>query len=135
MNSRVLHVPSDDLIDRLKRMTAELSIIFISHKLHEVKSLSDRVTILRHGAVVFDGRTANHTPAAPRGPGLECGRTANLRTSPSANWEQHMGRFVCTISPICTVTYRTYESTRLHTDNILITYGNACLHTDYIQAS
>jgi simple sugar transport system ATP-binding protein len=54
---------TDDLIDRLKRMTAELSIIFISHKLNEVKSLSDRVTILRHGAVVFNGHTANHTPA------------------------------------------------------------------------
>jgi simple sugar transport system ATP-binding protein len=44
-------------------MTAELSIIFISHKLNEVKALSDRVTILRHGAVVFNGHTANHTPA------------------------------------------------------------------------
>jgi simple sugar transport system ATP-binding protein len=54
---------TDDLIDRLKRMTAELSIIFISHKLNEVKALSDRVTILRHGAVVFNGHTANHTPA------------------------------------------------------------------------
>jgi general nucleoside transport system ATP-binding protein len=54
---------TDDLIDRLKRMTAELSIIFISHKLNEVKSLSDRVSILRHGAVVFNGHTINHTPA------------------------------------------------------------------------
>lgn len=54
---------TDDLIDRLKRMTGELSIIFISHKLNEVKALSDRVTILRHGAVVFNGHTANHTPA------------------------------------------------------------------------
>ena len=49
---------TDDLIDRLKRMTAELSIIFISHKLNEVKALSDRVAILRHGAVVFNGQTA-----------------------------------------------------------------------------
>ena len=54
---------TDDLLDRLKRMTAELSIIFISHKLNEVKTLSDRVTILRHGAVVFNGTTADHTPA------------------------------------------------------------------------
>ena len=54
---------TDDLIDRLKRMTAELSIIFISHKLNEVKALSDRVAILRHGAVVFNGRTADHSPA------------------------------------------------------------------------
>ncbi len=54
---------TDDLIDRLKRMTAELSIIFISHKLNEVKELSDRVAILRHGAIVFNGHTANHSTA------------------------------------------------------------------------
>jgi len=52
---------TDDLLERLKRMTAELSIIFISHKLNEVKTLSDRVTILRHGAVVYNGTTANHS--------------------------------------------------------------------------
>jgi simple sugar transport system ATP-binding protein len=54
---------TDDLIDRLKRMSAELSIIFISHKLNEVKELSNRVTILRHGAVVFNGQTVDHSPA------------------------------------------------------------------------
>jgi general nucleoside transport system ATP-binding protein len=52
---------TDDLIARLKRMQEELSIIFISHKLNEVKALTDRVTILRHGAVVFHGRTADHS--------------------------------------------------------------------------
>ena len=52
---------TDDLLERLKRMQAELSIIFISHKLNEVKALSDRVTILRHGAVVFNGSTASHS--------------------------------------------------------------------------
>ena len=54
---------TDDLIDRLKRMTAELSIIFISHKLNEVKELSSRVAILRHGAMVFNGVTADHSSA------------------------------------------------------------------------
>jgi simple sugar transport system ATP-binding protein len=52
---------TEDLICLLKRMTAELSIIFISHKLQEVKSLSNKVTILRHGAVVFQGNTADHS--------------------------------------------------------------------------
>jgi simple sugar transport system ATP-binding protein len=52
---------TDDLIDRLKRMSAELSIIFISHKLNEVKALSNRVAILRHGAVVFNGFTVDHS--------------------------------------------------------------------------
>jgi simple sugar transport system ATP-binding protein len=52
---------TDDLIDRLQRMASELAIIFISHKLNEVKALSHRVSILRHGAVVFNGETANHS--------------------------------------------------------------------------
>jgi len=52
---------TDDLLERLKRMTAELSIVFISHKLNEVKALSDRVTILRHGAVAYSGTTADHS--------------------------------------------------------------------------
>jgi simple sugar transport system ATP-binding protein len=52
---------TEDLINLLKRMTAELSIIFISHKLQEVKSLSHKVTILRHGAVVFQGNTEDHS--------------------------------------------------------------------------
>jgi ABC-type uncharacterized transport system ATPase subunit len=52
---------TDDLLERLERMMAELSIIFISHKLNEVKALSDRVTILRHGEVVFHGSTVDHS--------------------------------------------------------------------------
>lgn len=54
---------TDELILLLKRMAADMSVIFISHKLHEVKSLSDTVTILRHGEVVFRGRTVNHSPS------------------------------------------------------------------------
>ncbi|MDI9371147.1 MAG: ABC transporter ATP-binding protein, partial [Synergistota bacterium] len=53
---------TDELIELLKRMSRELSIIFISHKLHEVKNLSDRVVILRRGSVVFEGSTADHSP-------------------------------------------------------------------------
>ena len=52
---------TDELIELLKRMKDELSIIFISHKLNEVKALSDKVVILRHGAVVFSGDTADYS--------------------------------------------------------------------------
>jgi len=52
---------TDELIALLKRMTSELSIIFISHKLQEVKSLSNKVAILRRGQVVFQGNTADHS--------------------------------------------------------------------------
>jgi len=49
----------DDLFVILRRMTAEgTGIVFISHKLHEVLELSDRITVLRNGRVT--GRT---TPA------------------------------------------------------------------------
>ncbi|MFA6507322.1 MAG: ABC transporter ATP-binding protein, partial [Treponemataceae bacterium] len=54
---------TDELIELLKRMTGELSIIFISHKLNEVKALSDTVTVLRRGTVVFRGNTADHSSA------------------------------------------------------------------------
>ena len=53
---------TDELIALLKNMSSELSIIFISHKLNEVKALSDKVSILRHGRVVFEGSTADYTP-------------------------------------------------------------------------
>lgn len=53
----------DELIVLLKKMKKELSIIFISHKLHEVKALCDKVTILRAGTVVFSGSTSDYSPS------------------------------------------------------------------------
>ena len=42
----------DDLFEILRRMTDEgRGLIFISHKLHEVMALSDRITVLRNGRV------------------------------------------------------------------------------------
>lgn len=52
---------TDELIALLKKMSGELSIIFISHKLQEVKDLSSKVAILRHGKVVFQGNTIDHS--------------------------------------------------------------------------
>ena len=54
---------TDELIALLRRMSQELSIVFISHKLAEVKALSDNVAILRRGKVVFSGKTADHSAA------------------------------------------------------------------------
>ena len=46
----------DDLFDTLRQMTrAGRGLVFISHKLHEVMALSDRITVLRTGRVT--GRT------------------------------------------------------------------------------
>lgn len=78
---------ADRLFDTLKAMTARgLSVIFISHKLHEILAVSDRVTVLRRGAVVdtVDTRDADraslaemmvgHKVARPRVDHLEPGR-------------------------------------------------------------
>jgi simple sugar transport system ATP-binding protein len=49
----------NDLFVTLRRMVAEgHSLVFISHKLHEVMAISDRVTVLRDGRVI--GTHATH---------------------------------------------------------------------------
>ncbi len=49
---------SDALFDTLRRAVATgLSVIFISHKLHEVMALSSRVLVLRHGKLVGEVAT------------------------------------------------------------------------------
>lgn len=76
---------TDDLIALLKKMSSELSIIFISHKLNEVKALSDKVSILRHGKVVFNGKTEDFTPheIAALMTGHEVEITENLSAPPN----------------------------------------------------
>ncbi|HUX12457.1 MAG TPA: ABC transporter ATP-binding protein [Spirochaetia bacterium] len=52
----------NDLFATLKRMVGEgHSLVFISHKLHEVLAISDRVTVLRDGKVIGTRRTADVT--------------------------------------------------------------------------
>ena len=46
-------------VERLK--AAGVAILFTSHKLDEVKRISDRITVLRDGSVVSQGRTADYT--------------------------------------------------------------------------
>lgn len=52
------------LFETLREMTREgLSLIFISHKLHEVMSASDRVAVLRGGKMVAERKTSETSPA------------------------------------------------------------------------
>ena len=55
----------EDFFSTLRSMVAEgKSVIFISHKLHEVMAISDRVTVMRKGKVTADGlETAGITRA------------------------------------------------------------------------
>ena len=51
------------LFETLKDMTKEgLSVIFISHKLHEVMGASDRVAVLRGGKMVAERNTSQTSP-------------------------------------------------------------------------
>jgi simple sugar transport system ATP-binding protein len=56
---------ADTLFVTLRQMAEEgRTVIFISHKLHEVKAVSDRVTILRGGRAVATVATADATPGS-----------------------------------------------------------------------
>jgi ABC-type uncharacterized transport system ATPase subunit len=55
----------ESLFKTLRSMTAAgKSVIFISHKLHEVMDIADRVTVLRKGKVSAAGLDAKHTTRA-----------------------------------------------------------------------
>jgi ABC-type uncharacterized transport system ATPase subunit len=52
----------EELFGTLRAMAAEgKSIVFISHKLHEVLSIADRITVLRRGRVTAAGLAASQT--------------------------------------------------------------------------
>src|SRR6266516_4017409 len=81
---------ADSLFETLRVMADEgRTIIFISHKLHEVKAVSDRVTVLRGGKAVGvvdhavarfpDGRPRRRAVAARRA--RRCDRRARARDS------------------------------------------------------
>jgi simple sugar transport system ATP-binding protein len=53
---------ADILLAALKKLAADgISIIFISHRLHEVLQICDKIVTLRDGTVVKDVPTAGHT--------------------------------------------------------------------------
>ncbi|WP_199220394.1 ABC transporter ATP-binding protein [Homoserinimonas hongtaonis] len=60
-------VPQDveQLFDSISRLTsAGMGVIFISHKLHEVTSIADRISILRRGRIVASRPAAGLDPRA-----------------------------------------------------------------------
>ncbi|PIE32657.1 heme ABC transporter ATP-binding protein [candidate division KSB3 bacterium] len=53
---------TNELIALLKEMARQgCSIIFISHKLNEVKALSSHICVLRNGQLVYNGTTSEHS--------------------------------------------------------------------------
>jgi general nucleoside transport system ATP-binding protein len=70
---------ADSLFETLRVMADEgRTIIFISHKLHEVKAVSDRVTVLRDGKTIDTVSTADATPRSLAS--LMVGREVSLAT-------------------------------------------------------
>ena len=70
---------ADSLFETLRVMADEgRTIIFISHKLHEVKAVSDRVTVLRDGKTIDTVPTADATPRSLAS--LMVGREVSLAT-------------------------------------------------------
>jgi ABC-type uncharacterized transport system ATPase subunit len=68
---------ADALFDTIRAMAADgRTVIFISHKLHEVKAVADRVTVLRRGRSVVTVSTAEATPRSLAG--LMVGREIEL---------------------------------------------------------
>ena len=58
---------AEALFVTLREMVEEgRTVIFISHKLNEVKAVSDRVTVLRGGQAIATVQTADATPAVAR---------------------------------------------------------------------
>ena len=51
----------DELIVLLKKMSEKIPIIFISHKLAEVKALCNKMTVMRSGRSVYSGLTSEHS--------------------------------------------------------------------------
>jgi general nucleoside transport system ATP-binding protein len=73
---------ADALFETIRAMAADgRTIVFISHKLHEVKSVADRVTVLRRGRSVATVPAAEATPrslaALMVGREIELGRREN----------------------------------------------------------
>jgi simple sugar transport system ATP-binding protein len=70
---------AESLFETLRVMAEEgRTIIFISHKLHEVKAVSDRVTVLRDGKTIDTVATSDATPRSLAA--LMVGRDVSLAT-------------------------------------------------------
>jgi simple sugar transport system ATP-binding protein len=78
------------LLAALKRLAAEgISIIFISHRLHEVTRIADRIVVLRDGKIIKDTPNKNVTVAdiASWMVGREIGETSRKTESRSLSGE------------------------------------------------
>ena len=89
----------DGLFETLVRLRdGGLSVIFISHKLDEVMTISDRVTVLRDGRVIDTVQTAETTPAE-----LACMMVGRETFGVTRQQETEKGASVLEIQDLCAV--------------------------------
>ena len=86
---------TDELLDVMRRLKeAGKSIVFITHKLREVKAIADRITVIRRGAVVGDG-AAGRERGRPRDhdgrPGRASSRWSRSRPRPATPCSRSAG--------------------------------------------
>ena len=93
----------DELIALLKTMNNKLPIIFISHKLKEVKELSHKVAILRHGKIVFYGNTDDYSSSD-----IAALMTGHEVKMPENNEEQDFGDYALELNNIDVKSIRGY---------------------------
>ena len=57
----------DELMDIMRSLKEQgTSIVFITHKLREVKAIGDRITVIRRGKVVGTAPPSASRPSSPR---------------------------------------------------------------------
>ena len=75
---------TDELLGVMKELAASgTSIVFITHKLREVLAVSDRVYVLRQGAVCRRGRDPRHRRARSSPPSWSAARSCCRSTRPT----------------------------------------------------
>lgn len=99
---------SKTLFTTMRQMADEgRSVIFVSHKLHEVKEVSDRVTVLRHGETVGGVATADaDTESLAR---MMVGRDLVL---PTRTEEKEPGQSMLDVRDLCVDSDRGLEAVR-----------------------
>lgn len=87
----------DNLFRTIRELTADgVAIIYISHRLEEIREVGDRVTVLKDGATVATGLDAKQTPTSEI-VSLMTGRNVEYLFPPLREGDDHLGDVVLAV--------------------------------------